>query len=120
MLGQTVVQAQLNRYYFYAKTQNLYERGDYSGAIGAISVFLEYQNEDEIALYLRALCKYQLDDWRGAQLDLDQLLTRKPFMTEALVLRTAVRNQLGEHKAAMVDIRLASELRPNAESRISF
>ena len=112
-LGQTVVQAQLNRYYFYAKTQKLYERGDYSGAIGAISVFLEYQSEDEIALYLRALCKYQLDDWRGAQLDLDQLLTRKPFMTEALVLRTAVRNQLGEHKAAMVDIRLASELRPN-------
>ena len=107
------MQAQLNRYYFYAKTQKLYERGDYSGAIGAISVFLEYQNEDEIALYLRALCKYQLDDWRGAQLDLDQLLTRKPFMTEALVLRTAVRNQLGEHTAAMLDIRLASELRPN-------
>ena len=113
LLGQMAAQAQLNRYYFYAKTQKLYERGDYSGAVGAISVFLEYQSEDEIALYLRALCKYQLDDWRGAQLDLDQLLTRKPFMTEALVLRTAVRNQLGEHRAAMVDIRLAAELRPN-------
>ncbi len=105
--------AQLNRYYFYAKTQKLYERGDYSGAVGAISVFLEYQGEDEIALYLRALCKYQLDDWRGAQVDLDNILTRKPFMTEALVLRAAVRNQLDEHAAAMVDIRLAAELRPN-------
>ena len=105
--------AQLNRYYFYAKTQKLYERGDYTGAIGVISVFLEYQAEDEAALYLRALCKYLLDDWRGAQFDLDQVLTRKPFVTEALVLRTAVRNQLGEHTAAMEDIRLAAELRPN-------
>lgn len=105
--------AQLNRYYFYAKTQKLYERGDYSGAVGSISVFLEYQSEDEVALYLRALCKYQLDDWRGAQADLDNLLVHKPFMTEALVLRAAVRNQLNEHAAAMVDIRLAAELRPN-------
>ena len=107
------LRAQLNRYYFYAKTQKLYERGEYTQAIGSISVFLEYQTEDEIGLYLRALCKYQLDDWRGAQLDLDKLLTRKPFMTEALLLRAAVRNQLEEYKAAMIDIRLASELRPN-------
>lgn len=107
------VKAQLNRYYFYAKTQKLYQRGDYTGAVGAITVFLEYQSEDEIALYFRALAKYQLDDWRGALQDLDKLLLHKPFMTEALLLRTAVRNQLGDHSNAMVDIRLAYELRPN-------
>lgn len=105
--------AQLNRYYYYSKTQKLFSRGEYTAAIATINVFLDYLPNDDIALYLRALCKYNLDDFRGALLDLDRTLAHKPFMVETLVLRGGTLNQLGESDRAMKDLQLAIDLRPN-------
>ena len=104
---------QLDRYYYYFKTQKQITRGQYTGAIAAINIFLNNQPDDDIALYLRALAKYNLEDYRGALQDLDRTLLHKPFTPEALVLRGGCLNQLGESRRAMGDIRLAQELRPS-------
>lgn len=108
-----VSSAQLNRYYYYSKTQRQFVKGEYTAAIATINVFLEHNPDDDIALYFRALCKYNLSDYRGALLDLDRTLAHKPFMVETLTLRGATQNQLDRPQKALPDIQLALELRPN-------
>lgn len=108
-----VGRAQLNRYYYYQRTQKHIARGAFIQGIGEINVFLDFQPDDEISLYLRALCKYNLADYSGARKDLTHLLNLRPFMAEALLLRSAVRNQLGPLDSALSDVELALELRPN-------
>lgn len=108
------IYAQLNRYYYYHRTQQHLARGEYIQGIGNINVFLQHQPDDAYSLYFRALCKYYLEDYRGTLSDLHPLLTQRPFMVEGLVLRCAARNQLGQSDSALRDVQLALELRPNS------
>lgn len=113
-------ESQLNRYYYYTRTQKMLARGDYFRALATINVFLEHQPDDYISLYFRALAKYSLEDYYGACSDLDHLLTQRPFMVEALRLRSAARNQRGMYDSALTDIALAIDLRPNDEEAIFY
>lgn len=114
--GAAPVAAQLNRYYYYGKAHRDYLRGEYSRGIQDINRFLAYQPQDEIGLYLRALCKFELKDFRGALDDLDSGLENKPFAVDLLVLRGAARGEMGQAREALLDLELAHDLRPNARN----
>lgn len=106
-------QAQLNRYYYYTKTDKELRRGEYTQAMGTINQFLRFVPDDQIGQYLRALTKYYLKDYRGVLLDLDPLIEQYPFMFPARLLRATVNNQLDQPQLALPDLQLAQELRPS-------
>lgn len=104
---------QLNRYYYYTKCDKQLRRGSYTNAIATINVLLEFLPSDEIGLYLRALAKYNLKDFRGAIIDLDHILDIKPFAFQPHILRAACRNEINQAHKALEDIAIAKEVRPN-------
>lgn len=104
---------QLNRYYYYEKSDKLLRRGSYTNAIATINVLLEFLPSDEVGLYLRALAKYNLKDFRGAIGDLDKILDIKPFAFQPRILRAACRNAIHLAAEAMEDVNVAKEIRPN-------
>lgn len=112
-LRPLATQAQLNRYYYYTKTDKELRRGEYTSAMGTINQFLRFVPNDQIGQYLRALTKYYLKDARGALLDLNPLLEQYPFMFPARLLRATVNNQLDQPHLALPDLQLAQDLRPS-------
>lgn len=104
---------QLNRYYYYTKCDKQLRRGSYTNAIATINVLLEFLPTDEVGLYLRALAKYNLKDFRGAIVDLDRILDIKPFSFQPRMLRAACRNAISLAEEAMEDVNVAKEIRPN-------
>lgn len=104
---------QLNRYYYYSKCDKQLRRGSYTNAIATINVLLDFLPSDEVGLYMRALAKYNLKDYRGAIVDLDRILDIKPFAFQPRMLRAACRNAINLADKAKEDVNVAKEIRPN-------
>ncbi|PID90813.1 MAG: hypothetical protein CSA97_00980 [Bacteroidetes bacterium] len=109
-----VADAQLDRYYYLRRAHEAYQDKRYTEAIVTLRDYLDYRPDDRIGLYLRALCKYQLGDHRGAKRDLDRLLGRHPFAVDALMLRGIVTGELGAPGEGMKDLQQGVELRPSS------
>ncbi|MDE7388154.1 MAG: tetratricopeptide repeat protein [Muribaculaceae bacterium] len=54
---------------------------------------------------LRAVAKYNLDDFHGAEADATEALTRNPFLPEAWEVRAVARQNMGNAKDAINDYR---------------
>lgn len=62
--------------------------------------------------FLRALAKYNLDDFTGAELDATAALDRNPFLPDAWEIRAVVRQNTGNNAGAISDYAHALELLP--------
>ena len=60
----------------------------------------------------RALAKFNLDDYTGAEADLTLCIERNPFLWYAYQCRGAARQNLGNHKGAIEDYIKGLEFRP--------
>ena len=110
---------QLNRYYYYTQCDKHLRRGNYTQAIASINVLLSFLPSDDVGLYLRALAKYNLKDFRGAIEDLSSILDIKPFSFQPLILRAACYNEINQASASLGDIATAREIRP-ADRDLTF
>lgn len=66
--------------------------------------------------FFRALAKYNLDDMRGAEADVDMAIERNPFITDAYELRGVVRQNQGKTRQAVADYDKALEMLPENRS----
>lgn len=66
--------------------------------------------------FYRALAKYNLDDFRGAETDVSMAIERNPFITDAYELRGVLRENLGNTKAAIEDFDKALTMLPENRS----
>jgi len=62
--------------------------------------------------FYRALAKYNLDDFKGAEADANLAIERNPFITDAYELRGVARQNLGLDSLAILDYAHALELLP--------
>lgn len=62
--------------------------------------------------FFRALAKYNLDDFRGAERDASLAIDRNPFITDAYELRGVARQNMGLDSLAIEDYRHALSLLP--------
>ncbi len=62
--------------------------------------------------FFRALAKYNLDDFKGAEADACLAIERNPFITDAYELRGVARQNLGLDSLAILDYARALELLP--------
>lgn len=67
----------------------------------------------------RAIAKYNLDDYRGAEADATLAIERHPFITDAWEVRGVARQQLGDYAGAVGDYTEALRLLPH-NRQISF
>lgn len=62
--------------------------------------------------YLRAIAKYSLEDFTGAEIDASEAIDRNPFMPDAWEVRAVVRQCLGKSREAVTDYDHALQLLP--------
>jgi len=62
--------------------------------------------------YLRAVGKYNLDDLKGALVDVDQALYINPFLVDAYILRGAIHQEIGNSDEALSDFNKGLEIDP--------
>jgi len=62
--------------------------------------------------FFRALAKYNLDDFKGAEEDASIAIEHNPFITDAYELRGVVRQNMGRHREAIEDYSHALTLLP--------
>ncbi|MDE7410452.1 MAG: tetratricopeptide repeat protein, partial [Paramuribaculum sp.] len=62
--------------------------------------------------FFRALAKYNLEDYKGAETDVSTAIEHNPFITDAYELRGVVRQNLGRNKEAIDDYTQALNLLP--------
>lgn len=63
--------------------------------------------------YFRAIAKYCLDDYGGAESDCTMALERNPFMTNAYFLRADARQRQEQYEGALADYREGLKEQPN-------
>ena len=63
--------------------------------------------------YYRAMAKYQLDDYRGAEEDASESIRRNPFIYEAYYLRGIARHTLGKDSLAALDYEVVLKNNPD-------
>ena len=66
----------------------------------------------------RGLAKYNLDDFKGAEIDLTLCLERNPFLVYAYQCRGACRQNLGDYVGAIEDYNKGLEFRPEDKSML--
>lgn len=62
--------------------------------------------------YYRAVAKYSLDDYRGADADATACIERNPFFNNVFYLRGVIRQSIGEYKLAIADYKQGLEYAP--------
>ena len=63
--------------------------------------------------YYRAMAKYQLDDYRGAEEDASKSIDRNPFIYDAYYLRGISRHSLGKDSLAALDYEMVLKNNPD-------
>lgn len=99
--------------------QNALYFKDYIVSIGYFNQVIEVRPWMAEPYFHRAVSKYMLGDYRGAELDASLALERNAFISRAYVLRGVVRQALGEYKGAITDLKHSLYLAPD-DADIAF
>ena len=99
--------------------QNALYFKDYIVSIGYFNQVIEVRPWMAEPYFHRAVSKYMLGDYRGAELDASLALERNAFISRAYVLRGVVRHSLGEYKGAISDLKHSLFLAPD-DAEIAF
>lgn len=85
---------------------------DYVLAIQYFNQVIEVKPRMAEPYMLRALAKYNLDDFHGAEADATAALQRNPFLPDAWEVRAVARQNMGRHAEAVEDYRGALRQMP--------
>lgn len=85
---------------------------DYAVAIQHFNQVIDAKPHLAEAYYLRAIAKYSLEDFTGAEADATAAIDRNPFLPEAWEVRGVVRQCLGKNALAVKDYTHALSLLP--------
>ncbi len=92
---------------------------DYVVAIEYFNQVISLRPEQADAYYFRALAKFFLGDYAGAEIDATQALERNPFITRAYMIRGVSRQSMNKNSLAVEDYRRALEINPD-DSDLAF
>ncbi|MGB0918126.1 MAG: tetratricopeptide repeat protein [Flavobacteriales bacterium] len=109
LIASFVANAQIGKNY---TSQGRYElsKGRYASAIKLFNKVIAFNEFNAEAVFLRAIAKYELEDFIGAEKDFGKTLELNPKNHEAFLYRGVCRSQLHNYPAAFTDYNEAIKL----------
>lgn len=105
-------EAQVNTDFFMNSGRQELSQGNHTAAIDKFNVVLGVEPGNHEAYLLRAIAKYNLGDYLGAERDLSSAITLHPLLSYAYHYRAIIRDQLQDYYNALRDLDKALELDP--------
>lgn len=116
LLASSACLAQINKQHFYEKGRNDLIKKNYLNAIESFNILTQADPSLYDAYFFKAIAKYNLGDFIGAQADFTKAVEFNPVFTFAYHYRAIVRTNLGLFQEAMRDLEQALALRPQQPS----
>lgn len=113
-LGHSPLYGQLNKAYYYYKSEELISQGRYSESLPVLNTLIGIDSSLFEGWFLRGVAKYNLGDIRGAISDFDKSLKANPLSAQSYHYKAIALSQVSEYDKALKEISSALELRPNS------
>ena len=106
------VKAQINTEQVMRIGQNALYFEDYMLSIQYFNLVIQTKPEQAKPYFYRAIAKFNLEDFRGAEDDATLAIERNPFLNDVYEIRGVARQNMGKHKEAIADYDKALESLP--------
>ena len=107
------VDAQYNKRKFYYDAQIAMQQRNYRKAVYLMTILVEHDSRDFEALFHRAVAKYNLNDFVGAERDLSSAILQNPNYAQAYQYRAIVKAMSGDYDNALKDFQESIDRRPD-------
>jgi len=112
--GHLPLYGQLNKDYYYYKSEELISQRRFSEALPVLNTLIGIDSSLYEGWFLRGVAKYNLGDIRGAISDFDKSLKANPLSAQSYHYKAIALSQVSEYDEALKEISSALELRPNS------